>query len=76
MTTRRRHILPPSPIKVKSPRFCDIYICAVIYVSSNMTLITFTVLPVLAVASVILFPIVNDRWDDPVGISVMNQVVV
>lgn len=41
-----------------------------------MTLITFTVLPVLAVASVILFPIVNDRWDDPVGISVMNQVVV
>ena len=38
-----------------------------------MTLITFTVLPFLAVASVILFPIVNDRIDDPVGISVMNE---
>ena len=38
-----------------------------------MTIITFTVLPVLAVASVLLFPIVNDRFDDPVGISVSNE---
>ena len=37
-----------------------------------MTLITFTVLPFLAVASVVLFPIVNDRIDDPVGISVRH----
>ena len=37
-----------------------------------MTIITFSSAAVLAVAGVFFLPIVNDRWDDPIGISVMK----
>ena len=39
-----------------------------------MTIITFSSAAVLAVAGVFFLPIVNDRWDDPIGISVLNEV--